>query len=191
LRTPETAYIALGANLGDRLGTMRDALDRVARIEGVTVTAVSSAYDTAPVGPPDQPRYLNAAAALSTRIAPRELLRALLRIERDLGRDRTGSRWTARTIDLDLILFGECIEGGSHPERPAEGGVPCPSVDSSGILPEPPLELPHPRFRERAFVLVPLAEIAPHARDPVTGEQVESLLRACPGRADAIKVGPL
>jgi 2-amino-4-hydroxy-6-hydroxymethyldihydropteridine diphosphokinase len=183
LQAPETAYIALGANLGDRLGTMREAIARVARIDGVTVTAVSSAYDTAPVGPPDQPRYLNAAAALSTRLAPTELLRELLRVERDLGRDRSGSRWTARTIDLDLILFGECVASGTHPGRPAEG--------LSGTPPEPALELPHPRFRERAFVLVPLAEIAPHARDPVTGEQVESLLRACPGRADAIRVGPL
>jgi 2-amino-4-hydroxy-6-hydroxymethyldihydropteridine diphosphokinase len=88
-------------------------------------------------------------------------------IERDLGRERGATRWTARTIDLDLVIFGEYK-----------------------VL-EADLELPHPRFRERAFVLLPLAEIAPLARDPVTGERVESLLRACPGRSDAVRVGPL
>lgn len=167
-----TAYIALGANLGDRLGTMRDALRLLRTTEAVEVVACSSAYDTAPVGPPDQPRYLNAVVAVRTTLAPRTLLDRLLGIERELGRERTSSRWTARTIDLDLILYGECVV--------AEGDL---SADA--------LSVPHPRFRERAFVLVPLAEIAPDARDPVTGERVESLLRACPGRSDAVLAGPL
>ena len=167
-----TAYIALGANLGDRVATMREALRLLDATEGVAVVACSSAYDTAPVGPPDQPRYLNAAASLRTSLGARALLDRLLEIERELGRERTSSRWTARTIDLDLILYGEYVV--------AEGDL---SADA--------LSVPHPRFRERAFVLVPLAEIAPHARDPVTGERVESLLRACPGRSDAVLAGPL
>ena len=170
--TETTAYIAIGANLGDRAATMREAVRRLHACVGVRVTACSSAYDTAPVGPPDQPRYLNAVAAVRTTLTARTLLATLLEIERTLGRERSTTRWTARTIDLDLILFGECVE--------AEGD------SSAGSL-----SVPHPRFRERAFVLVPLAEIAPAARDPVTGERIESLLRACPGRSDAVKAGPL
>ena len=165
------AYIAIGANLGDRAATMREAIRRLGATEGVRVVACSSAYDTAPVGPPDQPRYLNAAAAVETTLGARALLGVLLDIERTLGRERSSTRWTARTIDLDLILFGECVESGGD--------------SSAGSL-----SVPHPRFRERAFVLVPLAEIAPAARDPVTGERIESLLRACPGRSDAVKAGP-
>jgi len=171
------AYVAIGANLGDRAGTMREALALLHATDGVRVTACSSAYDTAPVGPPDQPRYLNAVAAVRTTRSPRELLDALLAIEKALGRERSTTRWTARTIDLDLILFGECVEGGGG----SVAGDP-----GAGTL-----SVPHPRFRERAFVLVPLAEIAPQARDPVTGERVESLLRACPGRSDAVRAGPL
>ncbi len=171
------AYVAIGANLGDRSGTMREALAMLHATDGVRVVACSSAYDTAPVGPPDQPRYLNAVAAVRTTRSPRELLGALLEIEKALGRERSTTRWTARTIDLDLILFGECVEGG---------GDSSASESTTGAL-----SVPHPRFRERAFVLVPLAEIAPQARDPVTGERVESLLRACPGRSDAVRSGPL
>ncbi len=171
------AYVAIGANLGDRAGTMREALGMLHATDGVRVIACSSAYDTAPVGPPDQPRYLNAVAAVHTTRSPRALLAALLEIEKALGRERSSSRWTARTIDLDLILFGECIEGN---------GDSSPSDSTTDAL-----SVPHPRFRERAFVLVPLAEIAPQARDPVTGERVESLLRACPGRSDAVRAGPL
>ncbi len=161
------AYLALGANLGDRLTTLQHAVVQLAEVRGIELLAASSAWDTAPVGPPDQPRYLNAAVAVRTTLAPRALLGALLDIERQFGRDRSGSRWTARTLDLDIIIFGNTT------------------------IAEPDLALPHPRFRERAFVLLPLAEIAPDARDPVTGESVESLLRACPGRSDAVRVGPL
>lgn len=168
LRPGETlALVALGANLGDRLDTMRQAVARIARIDGVRVLAQSSVFDTAPVGPPDQPRYLNAAIALATSRTPEQLLSELLAVEATLGRARDGTRWTARTIDLDLVLFGECVLVGGD------------------------LHVPHPRFRERAFVLLPLTEIAGDTRDPVTGERLESLLRACPGRSDAVRVGPL
>ncbi len=168
LRRGETlALVAIGANLGDRLDTMRQAVELVAKIDGVRVLAQSSVFDTAPVGPPDQPRYLNAAVALASTRQPAELLSELLAVEATLGRARDGSRWTARTIDLDLVLFGECVLAGGD------------------------LHVPHPRFRERAFVLLPLVEIAGDTRDPVTGERLESLLRACPGRSDAVRVGPL
>ncbi len=163
----EIAHIALGANLGDRTATLRAAVNALSAHEAIEVLAVSGAYDTAPVGPPDQPRYLNAAVSIRTTLSPRQLLSLLLDIERSLGRERDSSRWTARTIDLDLILYGEYIES---------------SCDIS---------VPHPRFRERAFVLLPLAEIAGSACDPITGERVDSLLRACPGRSDAVRVGRL
>ncbi len=168
LRAGETlALVAVGANLGDRMATMRAAVERIARLDGVRVVAQSSVYDTAPVGPPDQPRYLNAGVAVATTLDARALLHALLAVEATLGRERGSTRWTARTIDLDLVLFGECVI--------ADGD----------------LHVPHPRFRERAFVLMPMAEIAGQTRDPVTGERLESLLRACPGRSDAVRVGPL
>lgn len=161
------ALVALGANLGDRMGTLRAAVVRLAREPGIEVSRASNAFDTAPVGPPDQPRYLNAAVALRTELGPHALLERLLTIEREFGRDRVGSRWGPRTLDLDLVLFGEWeIDDGR-------------------------LHLPHPRFRERAFVLLPLAEIAPRSRDPLTGESIESLLRACPGRSDAVRYGSL
>lgn len=166
-RRSREALVALGANLGDRLGMLRSALEALRRTPGFEVVAVSGVYDTAPVGPPDQPRYLNAAVAIRTELGPREVLAHLLEIERTLGRERHGTRWAARTIDLDLILLGEC--------EVSEGD----------------LQVPHPRFRERAFVLLPLSEIAPSARDPVSGGEVSSLLRACPGRSDAVRVGPL
>lgn len=161
------ALIALGANLGDRRANLASAVDALRALPATRIVALSSAYDTAPVGPPDQPRYLNAAVLLATALAPKDLLGRLLAIERDLGRSRSDSRWTAREIDLDLILHGECV------------------------LADGDLSLPHPRFRERAFVLLPAAEIAGWMRDPVSGERLESLLRACPGRADAVRIGPL
>ncbi len=174
-RAVVTAYIALGANLGDRLASLRAAVDALEAHEGVRVVRHSSVYDTSPVGPPNQPHYLNAVVGIETELSPAALLASLLDIERQLGRTRSDSRWTARTIDLDLILYGDfvCRENNA--------------ADSNA----PSLEVPHPRFRERAFVLLPLAEIASSVCDPVTGEPVESLLRACPGRLDAIRVGPL
>jgi 2-amino-4-hydroxy-6-hydroxymethyldihydropteridine diphosphokinase len=164
---PTRAIVALGANLADRLGMLRAARDELARHPALALVASSSVYETDPVGPPDQPRYLNAAVAVETRLSPRELLDELLAVEARLGRTRGAERWTARTIDLDLVLFGELVASDGD------------------------LSVPHPRFRERAFVLLPAAEIAPDMRDPVTGERLESLLRACPGRSDAVRVGPL
>ncbi|MEY3025378.1 MAG: 2-amino-4-hydroxy-6-hydroxymethyldihydropteridine diphosphokinase [Phycisphaerales bacterium] len=171
---PERAIIALGANLGDREASLRAAASRVARIRMTRILAASSMYDTAPVGPPDQPRYLNAALLVETALDPVSLVGELLAAERALGRERDGSRWLARVIDLDLILHGDAVIAGS---RSASGASDCAGGGHD-------VEVPHPRFRERAFVLVPIVEIAPAMRDPVTGERVDSLLRSCPGRDD-------
>jgi 2-amino-4-hydroxy-6-hydroxymethyldihydropteridine diphosphokinase len=139
------AYVGLGANLGDREATIRAAL---AELPGLV--AVSELRETDPVGVVDQPAFLNGAAALDTDLSPRELLDALLSIERELGRERR-ERWGPRTIDLDLLLYGE--------ER----------------IDEPGLTVPHPRLHERRFALEPLAELAPGLELPGRGS-VERLL---------------
>jgi 2-amino-4-hydroxy-6-hydroxymethyldihydropteridine diphosphokinase len=130
--TAHRAYVGLGTNLGDRERNVERALD--AMTEFGTVAAVSTLYRTAPWGKTDQPWFLNGVALLETHHAPRRLLDALTAIERRLGRIE-GERWGPRVIDLDLLLYDEL------------------TVD------EPDLRLPHPRLRERAFVLVPLAEL--------------------------------
>jgi 2-amino-4-hydroxy-6-hydroxymethyldihydropteridine diphosphokinase len=137
------AYIGLGSNLGEREATLREALTRLSELDGVAVVAVSSFRETDPVGNADQPRFVNAAAELETSLGPRELLERLLEVERSLGRDRTREeRWGPRTVDLDLLLYGDETVG------------------------EPGLEVPHPRLAERAFVLEPLVELDPGLRLP-------------------------
>jgi 2-amino-4-hydroxy-6-hydroxymethyldihydropteridine diphosphokinase len=146
------AYVAVGANLGDREATIRAALAKLEALPGVSVQAVSRLIETDPVGPvPDQPRFLNGAARLETTLAPRELLEALLRVEVELGRVREGRTGGPRTIDLDLLLFEEWQ------------------------LDEPGLILPHPRLHERRFVLEPLLELEPGLKVPGKGT-VEGLL---------------
>lgn len=148
---PSPVAIALGSNLGDRYAHLAFAVAELSRI--LTDLRVSRLLDTEPVGVPDaQPRYLNAAAVGVTDLAPTALLEALQAIEQRRGRDRP-YRDAPRTLDLDLILYGE------------------------EIVREPELEVPHPRFRDRLFVLEPLAELAPDWRDPVTGRPVTDLLR--------------
>jgi 2-amino-4-hydroxy-6-hydroxymethyldihydropteridine diphosphokinase len=146
------AYIGLGANLGDREATLRAALDRLARVDGVRVVRVSRILETEPVGLVDQPRFLNAAAELDTTLSPRELLDALLAVERSLGRTRRGPRYGPRTIDLDLLLYG------------------------SELVDEPGLSVPHPRLHEREFALEPLFELDPELVVPGRGA-LETLLR--------------
>ncbi len=150
-----TAYIGLGANLGDREATIRAALERLGSHPQVEVTAVSRLIETEPVGgPPEQPPFLNGAAALRTDLEPADLLALMKEVERALGRDPTGPRWGPRPIDLDLLLYDQ------------------------RVVRLPGLVVPHPRLRERRFVLEPLAEIAPSARDPETGKTVRELLEA-------------
>jgi 2-amino-4-hydroxy-6-hydroxymethyldihydropteridine diphosphokinase len=139
------AYVGLGANLGDREQTIRAAV-----AELPDVVAVSPLRETDPVGVTDQPRFLNGVAALETELAPRELLDVLLAVERRLGRERR-ERWGPRTIDLDLLLYGDEV------------------IDEDG------LKIPHPRLHERRFVLEPLADLAPQLVVPGLGG-VEDLL---------------
>jgi len=147
------AYVGLGSNLGERESHIRLALEQIARLPETALGRVSSLYDTAPVGELDQPNFLNAVAALETDLTARQLLWNLLLVERRLGRVRTpGTRYGPRTIDLDLLLFGDLV------------------VDEPGLV------VPHPRFRERRFVLEPLAEIAPALVDPVSGLTIAELL---------------
>jgi 2-amino-4-hydroxy-6-hydroxymethyldihydropteridine diphosphokinase len=141
--------IALGSNLGDRDRQLRAAAVRLETI--VSDLRLSNFHDTLPVGVAAQPRFLNAAATGKTRLAPRALLDALLDIERAFGRTRPFPG-APRTLDLDLILYNDAV------------------------LDEPGLVVPHPRFRERLFVLAPLAELAADWRDPVTGKTVGELL---------------
>jgi 2-amino-4-hydroxy-6-hydroxymethyldihydropteridine diphosphokinase len=137
------AYVGLGSNLGDRAQTLRAALDRLAATPGVEVVAVSSLRETDPVGPvTDQPRFLNGAAALETSLSPRRLLEVLLEVEADFGRTRSGLPGGPRTLDLDLLLYGD--------ERVNEAG----------------LQVPHPRLHERPFVLEPLQELGWTPSDP-------------------------
>jgi 2-amino-4-hydroxy-6-hydroxymethyldihydropteridine diphosphokinase len=131
------AYVGLGANLGDREATLRRAVELLAGVEGVEVVAVSELRETEPVGVVDQPAFLNGAVAVETSLSPRELLDSLLRVELQLGRVRDGTRWGPRTVDLDLLVYGD------------------------EVVDEPGLRVPHPRLHERRFALEPLAELDP------------------------------
>lgn len=160
-----TAYIALGANLPSSAGppdaTLAAAVERLASFG--RVAARSSLYSTAPVGFADQPRFFNAVVALETHLAPHELLDTLLAVERDFGRDRSASVLNGpRTLDLDLVLYSDLI------------------VSENG------LEIPHPRLAQRAFVLVPLNQIAPQAVDPRSGRTIAQLLAQLPPESEPI-----
>jgi len=146
------AYVALGANLGDRERTLRAAVDALAATEGVEVVGVSTLRETDPVGVGEQPRFLNGAVALDTTLPARELLALLLALEQRFGRVRVAGEHAPRTLDLDLLLYGD------------------EEIDESALT------VPHPRLHERRFVLEPLAELAPGLVVPGRGD-VESLLR--------------
>jgi 2-amino-4-hydroxy-6-hydroxymethyldihydropteridine diphosphokinase len=139
------AYVGLGANLGDREGMLRLALERLAAEPSVEVVASSTLRETEPEDLLDQPRFLNGAAVVETDLSPRQLLARLQLIECELGRRRAGPRFGPRVIDLDLLLYG------------------------SLVMSEPELELPHPRLHRRRFALEPLAELEPDLEIPGWG----------------------
>ena len=154
------AYIALGANLGNPVVTINDAIDTLVCLRGSVFAAVSSLYRTAPVGLKRQPDFINAVVAVRTRLAPHELLDELFAIEGRFGRvrDPASNRNAPRTLDLDLLLHGDAVQDG------------------------PSLTLPHPRMHERAFVLAPLAEIDPALVIPGHGAVSELLARCADQR---------
>jgi len=144
--------IALGSNIGDSLNILEKSLQRLAENKYIDLSSVSNWYKTKPIGPP-QPDYLNGCATLEVdSLTPQNLLEILLAVEKDFGRVRE-TVWGPRTLDLDLLLYGDAI------------------VNSTSLT------IPHPRMRERAFVLVPLASIAPDRIDPVTKRSIASLLQ--------------
>jgi 2-amino-4-hydroxy-6-hydroxymethyldihydropteridine diphosphokinase len=129
-----TAYVGLGANLGDRLANLQRAVDLLAEVPGVAVVRSSRVYETEPVGGPDQPEYLNAVVEIRTDLSANGVLEACLGVEARMGRVRT-ERWGPRPIDLDILTYDD------------------------RTIDEPDLVVPHPRMHERGFVLVPLAEL--------------------------------
>lgn len=162
MRAPVSAYIGLGANLHDPAAQLRSALAELAQLPDTRVTARSRFYLSKPLGPKDQPDYLNAVAALETRLEPPELMRHLLAIEAQHGRQRSpDGRWGARSLDLDLLMYGALA------------------------LQTRELTLPHPELHKRSFVLYPLAELAPDLVIPGHGP-VRVLREHC--RSPAIRL---
>ncbi|MBU1331410.1 MAG: 2-amino-4-hydroxy-6-hydroxymethyldihydropteridine diphosphokinase [Gammaproteobacteria bacterium] len=151
----ERVYIGLGSNLAEPLAQLRDAFEALAQLPGTQLVASSSLYASDPLGPPDQPRYVNAVAALDTSLTPLQLLDALQGIEQRQGRQRKAERWGPRTLDLDILLFGQ------------------------RLIDEPRLVVPHYHLHARAFVLYPLAELTPDLHLP-DGRTLPTLLAACP-----------
>ena len=150
------AYVAIGANLGDRLATLRAAIDALAKAENLSVHATSPLYETAPVGgPEDQPSYLNAVIQIETERSAHDLLDFLLSVERENNRTRD-VRWGPRTLDLDILFYGDMVKAYSR------------------------LEVPHPRLHQRRFVLQPLVDIAPNLVHPAMGKTVAELLAVLP-----------
>jgi 2-amino-4-hydroxy-6-hydroxymethyldihydropteridine diphosphokinase len=143
--------VALGSNIGDSYTILETAIENLAQIPGIILEARSNWYKTKAVGPP-QPDYLNGCVIMQVNMAPDLLLASLLEIENKFGRVRK-ERWGPRTLDLDLLLYDDLI------------------------LNTPNLQIPHPRMRERAFVLVPLAEIAPNWVEPVSGRSIQELAK--------------
>ena len=150
-------YLGLGSNVGDREAILKSALDKL-QSPKLRMLRVSNLYETEPIGLREQAWFLHLAAEFECELFPRHLLQRCLRVERELGRKRSVVNGP-RTLDIDILLFG------------------------SSMIKTADLELPHPRFRERRFVLAPLAELNPTLRDPVTGQTIAEMLNGLRGQA--------
>ena len=159
-------HLSLGSNLGDRMANLRAAVAALKEMDAIQVTAVSNCYETDPVGKVAQPSFLNLAVEIETDLEPLELLDTLQELERRLGREPSG-RWGSRSIDLDIELWGARQVASER------------------------LTIPHQEFRRRAFVLAPLAEIAPGAVDPLSGKTVAELAQSPDAVGRVVQIGPL
>jgi len=158
------AYIALGSNLGDRELNLLRAVAEIGKLPESKVSALSSFYETSPVGVTDQPPFFNAVLRLATKLSPHDLLTRLQHIENVVFRRTRSIRWGARTIDLDLLLYGAEV------------------INDTGLT------IPHPRMAERRFVLQPLQDIAPGLIHPVLGSSVAELLAALNSEESVVKI---
>lgn len=161
---PIIVYLGLGSNLGDRQSNLASAIERLS--EKASIVSISSVYETDPVGYEEQPRFLNAVLSAETELPPVELLRFIKDIECELGREYSFPN-APRVIDIDILLYGDRV------------------IDS------PELTVPHPRLTERAFVLVPLVEISPRTRHPLSDETSADMLTKVGGIEGVRLAGPL
>lgn len=152
----QVVYIGLGSNLGDPVAQLKQACASIDNLPKTRLLQASSLYSSAPLGPSDQPRFTNAVISISTGLAALELLDALQAIELQQGRERKGERWGPRTLDLDILLFGE------------------------QIIDLPRLQVPHYHMQQRPFVLLPLAQICPADLHLPDGRSLSRLLAECP-----------
>ena len=158
-----TTYLCLGGNLGDRMGALTEALRLLDDTPGMLRIGCSSVYETEPWGVTDQPNFLNIVAAYVTTLSPEDLLAACKSVEVEVGRVAS-YRWGPRLIDVDILLYGDRV------------------INST----EPDLQIPHPRMTQRAFVLVPLAEVIPDRALPPDGPTVRTLLEQADDRAGVV-----
>lgn len=165
---PITTYLCLGGNLGDRMAALTEALQLLDQTPGMLRVACSSVYETEPWAVADQANFLNLVAAYETTLPPTDLLAACKTVEATVGRTPS-FRWGPRLIDVDILLYGDEM------------------VDSA----EPDLQIPHPRIAQRAFALVPLAEIAPDTRVPPQNDTVRRRLDEVDGRDGVVRWGAL
>ena len=145
------AYLGLGSNIGDRKQLLLTAIDLIGNIKGIKVTKQSSIYETAPIGYTDQPNFLNLCLEIETKLSPQQLLKHCLDIEQQLHRVRE-IRWGPRTLDIDILLY------------------------SDNIIETDNLSVPHPRMQERAFVLIPLNDIASDKQNPRLNQKIRDLV---------------
>ncbi len=149
--TQSIVFLGLGANIGNRVKALKEAERLISEIDGILVVSSASLYETEPVGIVDQPSFINSALKIKTALYPTELLGRLKEIEREMGRVDT-IRWGPRIIDIDILLFGNIV------------------INKKGLT------IPHPEMAKRAFVLVPLSEIAPNVIHPVLAKSIRELV---------------